>query len=596
MERKAFQIGLALFVVGCVLFLALTLLERQTQAQGGGTIYVAPDGDCGGMLPCYAHPQDAVDAASNGDTIKMAQGVYTGTGFQVVYINRAITLTGGYTTTDWANSYPITQPTMIDAENVTRRQGVVIDGTRVATITLAGLTIQRGNAGGTTKGSGLNILTGTVVVSTCTFVENMSADRGGGIHLTEGDLLVTGSSFVGNVAGGGGGIHIEDGAATVISSTFSGNNAYFGGSINATILADLTVRHNIFSHNVGSYGGGIMTESGYGIPTTKVIEYNVFEDNSAYYAGGGAEVRGSAIVKHNTFRNNSTGGPGGGANFSGMCCGEVNVAYNTFFGNSASSGGGLSLSGSFTGIMEGNIVLSNTATQSGGGLFIPGGEITAQNDVIAHNEAPYEGIFVTGGARLTARHWTLDDNGAYALCTDGGTATLTNTIVASHTIAGFWGTNIVADHTLFFNSGTPCGGGASCTNNLTGDPKFVNPAGGDYHIGPGSAAIDVGVDAGVTDDIDGDMRPQGAGYDVGADEYRASTPCILFGDLDGDGDVDVDDIMQVAGRWRTSCDNPDPDNNPDTPNYEARYDLDDDGDIDIVDIMLVVAHWGETCP
>jgi hypothetical protein len=59
--------------------------------------------------------------------------------------------------------------------------------------------------------------------------------------------------------------------------------------------------------------------------------------------------------------------------------------------------------------------------------------------------------------------------------------------------------------------------------------------------------------------------------------------------------VNVADIMMVATRWRTSCYNLDPDHNPDTPNYEGRYDLDHDCDIDIVDIMLVVKHWGETC-
>jgi len=73
------------------------------------------------------------------------------------------------------------------------------------------------------------------------------------------------------------------------------------------------------------------------------------------------------------------------------------------------------------------------------------------------------------------------------------------------------------------------------------------------------------------------------------------TPSTLFGDMDGDGDVDVADIMLVASRWSTSCDNPDPDNDDTTPNYDAFYDLDGDCDIDIVDIMLVAAHWGETC-
>ena len=57
MKHKALQFGLTVFLLGCVLFLALTLLERQSHAQEGGTIYVALDGRCGGMSPCYAHPQ-----------------------------------------------------------------------------------------------------------------------------------------------------------------------------------------------------------------------------------------------------------------------------------------------------------------------------------------------------------------------------------------------------------------------------------------------------------------------------------------------------------------------------------------------------------
>jgi hypothetical protein len=57
------------------------------------------------------------------------------------------------------------------------------------------------------------------------------------------------------------------------------------------------------------------------------------------------------------------------------------------------------------------------------------------------------------------------------------------------------------------------------TLNYFADPGFVNPVSRDYHIGQGSGAIDQGVDDGVLVDIDGDPRPQGAGYDIGADEY-----------------------------------------------------------------------------
>ncbi len=65
-----------------------------------------------------------------------------------------------------------------------------------------------------------------------------------------------------------------------------------------------------------------------------------------------------------------------------------------------------------------------------------------------------------------------------------------------------------------------------------------------------------------------------------------STPCVLVGDFDDDKDVDVDDIMEVAGKWRMTDQDPE---------WDARYDLDSDGIITIIDIMLVVVHWGETC-
>jgi len=60
----------------------------------------------------------------------------------------------------------------------------------------------------------------------------------------------------------------------------------------------------------------------------------------------------------------------------------------------------------------------------------------------------------------------------------------------------------------------------------------------------------------------------------------------LTGDLDGDCDVDIDDVGLVTAAWRCrtgeGC-------------YETRCDLDGNGCIDVVDVMQVVAHWDETC-
>jgi RHS repeat-associated protein len=66
-------------------------------------------------------------------------------------------------------------------------------------------------------------------------------------------------------------------------------------------------------------------------------------------------------------------------------------------------------------------------------------------------------------------------------------------------------------------------------------------------------------------------------------------------DFDGDCVITIVDIMLVASRWGTSCDNPDPDNNPDTPNYDPLYDFDGDCEITVADIMRVAARWRKTC-
>ena len=42
---------------------------------------------------------------------------------------------------------------------------------------------------------------------------------------------------------------------------------------------------------------------------------------------------------------------------------------------------------------------------------------------------------------------------------------------------------------------------------------------GDYHIGETSSALDSAVGTDVAVDFDGDARPQGAGADIGADEF-----------------------------------------------------------------------------
>ena len=108
-----------------------------------------------------------------------------------------------------------------------------------------------------------------------------------------------------------------------------------------------------------------------------------------------------------------------------------------------------------------------------------------------------------------------------AIFISGGTVGITDTIIARYGI-GISNTNgsVYENYNLFFGNSTPHVGTNGGTNDVIGgDPKFVNPPGDDYHLGAGSAGIDVGVNAGVTTDFEGDVRPFGAGYDIGYDEW-----------------------------------------------------------------------------
>jgi hypothetical protein len=250
-------------------------------------------------------------------------------------------------------------------------------------------------------------------------------------------------------------------------------------------------------------GGGVYVEA-----AQAVLKNNWIHDNVAQYGGGVALVNSSAVVSGNVVRSNAAWQQGGGL----------------YLEQSAAQ-------------VRGNVVVANTSQEQGGGVLLyRGSDAILTNNVIARNQAETagSGVYVMGASPVLL-HTTIADNdggdrsGVHVTAVETGTLVfsstvkLTNTIFSGHEVGVYVEDGNLArlGNTLWHNnlSNWSRAGGVEHNGDFTGDPAFVDPAGDDYHIGVASAARDVGADAGVVTDIDGEARPTVAGYDVGADEF-----------------------------------------------------------------------------
>ncbi|MGD2146648.1 MAG: right-handed parallel beta-helix repeat-containing protein, partial [Anaerolineae bacterium] len=235
----------------------------------------------------YATVQEAVDNAEWGDVIKVAEGVYTDVHAregitQVVFINKTVTIRGGYTTTNWSTPYAITQPTTLDAQG--RGRVVYVTGFS-AHAGLMDLRITGGDGtglGGSYLGDaagGIYVTDAATTISNCVIVANVGstsgAAYGGGVYARYSQATLTGNIVEGNTAssadvGRAGGVYLNGCTATLGGNTVQSNTASTaangnGGGIvvehSTAELIDNTVVGNVATTGHIGGGGGIYAES-----------------------------------------------------------------------------------------------------------------------------------------------------------------------------------------------------------------------------------------------------------------------------------------------------------------------------------------------
>jgi uncharacterized repeat protein (TIGR01451 family) len=514
----------------------------------------------------YATVQAAVDASTQPtDVVKVAgycAGVEARAGLtQTVYLTKTLTIRGGYTPSFAEPPDPLANPTTLDAlggGRVLYIAGTISPGIEGLRITGGDATDLGGDPGGENAGGGVYILAATAALTDNQVFGNL-ADFGGGVYLFQSPATLASNSVTTNTAySNGGGVDVYDSSAGLFGNLIQGNEAYQGGGLYLD-GSDATLAGNeVVSNTASSNGGGLyVLGSDAAVLSGNRVSYN----NSTQYGGGMyLDASGALLVDNDVDHNQAASGAGMYLNAS-----AANLNRNTLAFNVAESGdgGGLYLFTSGTARLSANLITSNIAQNDGGGLYLSesGAALEANtiisntaglggglylllsdaaftNTVVANNQASStgSGLYIAG-SQPRLWHTSLADNvggsGLYVTTYYMGeigehsTAWLTNTIIAGHAV-GLEVTpddTAVLESTLWWANGVDTQGTGtiiSGTHNYTGDPDFVDPNAGDYHIGPASAAINRGVQAGVGMDIDAQPRPAGAYPDLGADEFPAA--------------------------------------------------------------------------
>lgn len=289
----------------------------------------------------YYTIQDAIWAASDGDEIIIAPGVYTptwsGQSSVLDTLGKAV----------WIHSSQGPDVTIVDAWNWTR--GLRCGSNETAGTHIEGLTIRNGLADG---GGGMLIDHASPTITNCIFEDNSSEQSyyysasGGAILNDASSPTIVDCTFRSNAAEyDGGAIYNRNfSAPTLTNCTFTNNSAYKGGALANSSSSTATLTGCVLQDNFASYYGGAVYLLDY---CTITMSGCSVVTNTAQFMGGGVYNQGGILnADACTFTGNVSLKDGGGG--IALNTGNATVTGCEFGDNIAPLGGGIYAGGAPT--------------------------------------------------------------------------------------------------------------------------------------------------------------------------------------------------------------------------------------------------------
>ncbi len=364
----------------------------------------------------------------------------------------------------------------------------------------------------------------TVLVCPGTYIENITfGGKAIAVRSTDGPAvtILDGNATDSVVTFANG----ETSTSVLEGFTIRNGRSQFGGGGILISSASPVIRRNLIVSNSACQALGILVSFGSPLIEENTIANNLQTGCSGGTIGGGISILGSstAVIRRNNIYGN--GGIEWGGGIALWAAGSPTIELNVISGNGANRGGGIGMVNDGSPSIRGNLIVRNQA-QSGGGIYWSSstlGMLVVNNTIADNNGVAGSGVFAEGSDQDTR----LSNNIIVAAA--GQTAVVCGSLFGIPNPPTFDSNDVFSATGAAY--GGICADQTGLTGNISADPLFVHPATNDYHLPPGSPAIDAGNGAATglpTADLDGHARVlDGNGdtlavVDIGADEAPSS--------------------------------------------------------------------------